>query len=168
VIVSSSVAVVFSSTSKTSVEVLASPRKMALQPNEQRAFRLIATGSPPETEQGVEVIFSIQPKREIPSSESTPQEAIRIVALVAPDRAVSKLSHHRDQGRLLLLNEGTVSLFIDNGSICSPLTQCETISSQRIWPGQHATFHATAAGSIAFLLGGPDGFEPYRFSWGKD
>lgn len=168
VIVSSSVAALFPGASETSVEVLASPRKMALQPNEQRAFRLIATGSPPKTEHGVEVIFSIEPKREAPSTDSPPQEAIRIVALVAPDRSVTKLSQHREQDHLLLMNEGTVSLLIDNGSICSPLTKCEAVPTQRIWPGQQVAFRTTDAGAIAFLLGGPDGFEPYRFSWGEE
>jgi P pilus assembly chaperone PapD len=144
----------FESPDPDEVGLLVAPRRIALQPGEERIVRVILLEDEIETDKAWRV--HIQPT--IGDIEADRNVAVTLLAFKAlvfarPDNPTTEIVGGRDGKTLTLTNVGTSNVVLFNGEQCPGNDEpCQRVTGKRLWPGLEWTTELPADAPVTFEL----------------
>ena len=144
----------FESPNPAEVGLLVAPRRITLQPGEERVVRVILLDTELESDKAWRV--HIEPT--IGDIESDRSVAVTLLAFKAliiarPASPVSEIVSQRDGRTLRLTNTGNSNVVLFDGEQCPGNEQpCQRIKGKRLWPGLQWTTELPTDAPVTFKL----------------
>lgn len=138
------------------VGLLVAPRRLALQPAEEKIIRVILLEEEVLSDAAWRV--RIEPAiGEIRASEPVAVTSIGYDALVfaRPPDATTKVTGTWDGDALVLHNAGNTNALLHSGELCGPDAPCDEVAGKRLWPGMTWTIALPRSGTVSFVERGP-------------
>ena len=147
---------VFSSPNPDEVGLLVAPRRITLQPGEERLIRVILLEAPSKTDKAWRVlIMPVVGKIESTGSAAAINVAYRALVFARPQTPKVDLSGHRDGRVLSIPNTGNTNAMLHSGSQCAPGDICTEITGKRLWPGMQWQVELPTDAPVQFSVRGP-------------
>jgi P pilus assembly chaperone PapD len=143
----------FESPNPEEVGLLVAPRRIALQPGEERVIRVILLEDEVETDKAWRV--HIEPT--IGDIETDRSVAVTLLAFKAlvfarPPEPVTNLVGGRDGQTLTLTNQGNSNVVLFDGQQCLDPDACQRVTGKRLWPGSVWTTELPEDAPVSFKL----------------
>ena len=135
------------------VGLLVAPRRIALQPGEERVIRVIMLEKELDRDNARRV--QIKPTiGEIAADTSVAVTLLGFKALVfaRPEEPSTDLVGGRDGQTLTLTNTGNSNVVLFDGQQCAAAEDCQRITAKRLWPGMEWTTELPGEGPVTFKL----------------
>lgn len=146
------------------VGLLVAPRRLVLQPGEQKRIRVILLEDPPKTDLAwrVEIVPVIG---EVGSSIPVALTMVGYKALVfaRPNDPIVEIVGDRVGQRVSVTNAGTSNGLLHSGEQCSPPRPCVRVPGKRLWPGMTWQTQLPNDAPVTFTLTGPRGDRAITF-----
>lgn len=138
------------------VGLLVAPRRLVLQPEEEKVIRIILF----EDEIISDAAWRVRIEPVIGRIESTGSVAVTSVGYDAlvfarPAAPAPNLTARRDGKRLTIQNTGNTNTLLHSGKQCRAEAQCDAVTGKRLWPGMSWTIELPHSGEVAFVERGP-------------
>ncbi|MEL6693047.1 MAG: hypothetical protein AAFQ12_08425 [Pseudomonadota bacterium] len=146
----------FESPDPEQVGLLVAPRRIALQPNEERVVRVILLENVQENDKAWRV--HIEPT--IGDVQADKSVAITLLAFKAliiarPEYPTADLVGERNGRKLTLVNRGNSNLVLSDGQQCpADNTPCQPVRGKRLWPGLEWTTELPIDAPVTFSARG--------------
>lgn len=146
--------VYFQSTNPEEVGLIVAPRRIVLQPGEERVIRVILL----ETEIAEDKAWRVRIEPTIGEVESDQTVAVALLGYNAlvfarPENPFSELVGTRDGKTLTVTNTGNSNVVLHSGEQCStPDAPCASVTGKRLWPGAEWTTELPEDGPVSFAL----------------
>lgn len=154
----------FHSPDPAEVGLLVAPRRLVLQPDEEKLIRvvLLQAGITSDT------AWRVRIKPVIGKIESTGSVAVTSIGYDAlvfarPAAPVTTLTSRRDGKRLTIQNTGNTNTLLHSGKQCGEEAQCDAVTGKRLWPGNSWTIELPNSGEVSFVERGPGEKRPVIF-----
>jgi P pilus assembly chaperone PapD len=132
--------------------LLVSPARLVLEPGQRRLIRIAAIAPPSDRERVYRV--TVRPVVGQLSSEASGLKVLvgyDLLVLVRPDNPNPHVAGQRAGDRLLLRNDGNVSVELGNGQRCSESThRCAALPGGRLYVGQEKEVSAPASEQVRY------------------
>ncbi|GAB5454041.1 MAG: hypothetical protein Hens2KO_02700 [Henriciella sp.] len=138
------------------VGLLVAPRRIVLQPNEERVIRVILLEDAPERDKAWRVriaptIGEIQSEKSV----AVPLLSFKALVIAQPDHPTVDIVGERTGRILTLVNRGNSNATLSDGQQCSEdKTACQRIGGKRLWPGLEWTTELPTEAPVTFKLKG--------------
>jgi P pilus assembly chaperone PapD len=144
------------SPSPSEIGLLVAPRRLVLQPGEEKIIRVILLQEtiPKDLAWRVRIEPAIG---DVTASQPVAVTHVTYDALVfaRPSDPVAKIIGERDGNRLNLRNEGTSNALLHSGEQCLADTDCVAVAGKRLWPGMSWTIELDHSAPVSFVERGP-------------
>lgn len=144
----------FESPNPEEVGLLVAPRRVVLQPGEEKVVRVILLDHDLDRDKAWRVYF----KPVIGDIETDKSVAVTLVAIKAlvfarPDHAHSDVVGTRDGQTLTLTNQGNTNVVLYDGAQClGAAVECTPVVGKRLWPGKSWTTELPEDAPVTFKL----------------
>ncbi|MEO0608504.1 MAG: hypothetical protein AAFY82_09760 [Pseudomonadota bacterium] len=142
------------------VGLLVAPRRIVLQPGEEKTVRVIRLDQDFKTDQAWRVQFKPVIGDVITDTPvAIPLIAVKALVFARPGGATAKIIGQREGRALLLANVGNTNAVISNGVQCAaPGIDCQAVSGKRLWPGMVWSTRLPLDAPVSFQVkdAGPD------------
>jgi P pilus assembly chaperone PapD len=134
--------------------LLVSPARLILEPEQRRLIRIAAIAPPSDRERVYRV--TVRPVVGQLSSEASGLKVLvgyDLLVLVRPQHLSPHVSGQRSGNRLILRNDGNVSVELGDGQRCSVSThRCEALPGGRLYVGEEKEIPAPASEQVRYEL----------------
>ena len=135
------------------IGLIASPTKVIIPPNSKRLVRLVNLFPATEKERIFRVNFT-----PVAGEEETEGTSVRLMVgyqalvIVRPEKTVFDLVGKREGKKLVLTNNSNTNVYLDSVRQCKTekLEECESLSENRLYPGNTWEVELTGNGPVAF------------------
>ena len=135
------------------IGLIASPTKVIIPPNSKRLVRLVNLFPATEKERIFRVNFT-----PVAGEEETEGTSVRLMVgyqalvIVRPEKTVFDLVGKREGNKLILTNNSNTNVYLDSVRQCQSekLEECESLSENRLYPGNTWEVELTGNGPVAF------------------
>lgn len=119
------------------VGLLVAPRRIVLQPGEEKTVRVILLEQEIETDQAWRVHFKPVIGEVITDNPvAIPLIAVKALVFARPSDASAKIIGKREGRALMLSNIGNTNAVVSNGVQCAGAdADCQSVRGKRLWPG---------------------------------
>ncbi len=146
------------------VGLLVAPRRVTLQPGEQKRVRVILLDDPGETD----LAWRVEISPAIGEIDSSVPMALTLVGYKAlvfarPAEAKVDLVGERVGEVVTVRNNGTTNGLLHSGEQCSPPQSCTRVPGKRLWPGMTWQTRLPKDAPVTFTLSDPSGDQLLSF-----
>lgn len=144
----------FESPNPEEVGLLVAPRRVVLQPGEEKVVRVILLDQDLETDKAWRVYFKpVIGDIETDKSVAVTLVAIKALVMARPDNAYSEVTGTRDGKTLTLTNHGNSNVVLFEGQQCPDTAdECISVTGKRLWPGKPWTTELPEDAPVTFKL----------------
>lgn len=138
------------------VGLLVAPRRIVLQPNEERVVRVILLEEVEDWDKAWRV--HIEPT--IGDIETDKAVAVTLLAFKAliiarPENPTTEIVGTRNGRKLTLVNQGNSNVVLTDGQQCpADNTPCHSVRGTRLWPGLEWTIDLPSDAAVTFMARG--------------
>lgn len=145
--------------------LLVSPPRMILEPGQRRLLRIAAIAPPADREQVYRVtVKPVVGELSAPASGLKVLVGYDVLVLVRPKDISPHVSGSREGGKLILRNDGNVSVELVDGKRCDDAGNiCSDLPGARLYAGAEKTFDVKAGGQVQYKLKVGPRLVPVRF-----
>ncbi len=146
------------------VGLLVAPRRVVLQPGEQKRIRVILLEDPRETD----LAWRVEVSPVIGEVESDVPVALTMVGYKAlvfarPAEPIVDLVGERVGETVTVRNNGTTNGLLHSGEQCGPPQSCTRVPGKRLWPGMTWQTRLPKDAPVTFTLSDPSGDQLLSF-----
>jgi P pilus assembly chaperone PapD len=147
------------------VGLLVAPRRIVLNPGEQKIIRVIRLDETTSKEEAWRVhIKPVKVEIEATASIAMVQIGYKALVIARPKDAKANLIATRDGNMLSVKNTGNSNALLRDGLQCDEAgLACEKITGKRLWPGGEWQTELPFNTEVTFKALGPEGEEDIRF-----
>lgn len=154
-------------------DLLVSPRRFKIEPESERAVRVVLKGLPQEVEKVYEIAFSVNKDsfeaEYVDVMMDGKPTRLRVVTnliilnLAEPPSPKVLLGAERREGEVVLVNRGNVSVLLGNGKVCrgEKNENCIVVPPRRLYPGNIMRLKLPDDWSLFFIKDSVAGFEQF-------
>ncbi|URD60177.1 fimbria/pilus periplasmic chaperone [Sphingomonas sp. KRR8] len=134
--------------------LLVTPARMILEPGQRKLLRISAIGALPARER----VFRVTVKPTVGTIQTNVSGlklliGYDVLVLLRPAGAlVPKLASRRSGDKLVIRNEGTVSVELAAGKACRAKNQCQELPGKRLYAGAEWTVDAAAGTAVDYAV----------------
>ena len=136
------------------VGLLVAPRRVVLQPGEEKVVRVILLDHDIETDKAWRVHFKPVIGEVVTDSPvAVPLVGVKALVYARPDDAKANIISQRDGEALMLTNTGNTNAILTGGTQCARSdTDCKSLRGTRLWPGMVWTTRLPKDAPGSFLV----------------